>query len=45
MKRLVLPVVCGLMGVTVRPLGFPRIAFVFVLIGIMIWYALEADYD
>jgi hypothetical protein len=45
MKRLVLPITCGLMGVTVRPLGFPRIAVVFALLGVMIWYAIEVDYD
>ena len=45
MKRLILPITCAVMGFTVRPLGFPRIAVVFGLLAISIWYAIEADYD
>jgi hypothetical protein len=45
MKRLLLPITCALMGFTVRPLGFPRIGVVFVLLAVMIWYAVEVEYD
>ena len=45
MKRLILPITCALIGFTVRPLGFSRIALVLALLGVMIWYAIEADYE
>jgi hypothetical protein len=45
MKRLILPIACASMGYTVRPLGFNRIVVVFALLAVMIWYAVEVDYD
>jgi hypothetical protein len=33
------------MGFTVRPLGFPRIVVVFALLAVIIWYAVEVEYD
>jgi hypothetical protein len=44
MKRLILPITCGLLGMTIRPLSITRIACVVVLVGVIVWYAVEEPF-
>lgn len=44
MKRFILPITCGLMGLTIRPLSITRIAFVILLLAVIVWYAIEEPF-